>query len=408
MVANIRNTMSFRHLSSHTCHLITGAQSHDCAQRIAIERELLATTITFAQYDLHVHEHNVVIVIWSFTFHSMESSSNIVPANTAEQVSQWSGLADLFTDYLQDYLTRQGLDEAFVKENITAQVILDSFRNIQHTTIPPAPSGPRSGAQRLSDHVCTGHLQRYLIDNDFDPSFARQITGVHIYNSVISEMPEELLPKLPSVNANKKSNTPETPAKAPRKDSFLASKSSPDSEDDSEDDMPLIRRRATRKRYMNEVRSGRISKHIKPKKLDLSKTYHKIQTACLANIELSEDSSFNSHISSKAYDKFLASSATFLAPRFAAVSVTLARAGQDERAEAFGQFGIDLLGPAIYNAYVAYHEQYEDEDDETLLQSRMALIDCLDEIHNTWSIGVASSFKHLIVDHNMWWSSGQR
>ncbi|KAM3422023.1 hypothetical protein BST61_g2399 [Cercospora zeina] len=339
----------------------------------------------------------------------MENSSNIIPAKAAEQVSPPpGGPPDLFTDYLQDYLTRQGLNEAFVKENITAEVILDSFRDSQHTTIPPAPSGPRSERQRLSDHVCTGHLQRFLIGNGFDPSFARQITGVHIYNSVVSEMPEELLPKTPSANAKTKPNTPETEPKAPRKDSFLAATSDPDSDDDSEDDMPLIRRRANRKKYINEVRSGRISKHIKPKTLDLSKAYHKIQTACLADIELSEDSTFNSHISSKIYDKFLASSATFLAPRFAAVSVTLAHAGQMEKAEAFGQFGMDLLGPAIYNAYVAHHEQYEDEDDDNLLQSRMALIDCLDEIHNTWSVGAASSFKHLIVDHNMWWSSAQR
>ncbi|GIZ38728.1 hypothetical protein CKM354_000213300 [Cercospora kikuchii] len=333
----------------------------------------------------------------------MGPSTNIVSDNSAEQVSPQEVVRDPFTIYIQSYLTRQGLDETFIHENISSQVILDSFRDIQDTDVPPAPSGPRNAMQRQSDHVCTGHLQRYLIDNGFKPSFARQVTGVHIYNSVISAMPEDLLPKTPSVKGTKKPDTPNTPSKASRKDSVLAEKSNSESDDDSEDDMPLSRRRADRNKYINDVRSGRIKKHVMPKKLDLSKKYHKIQTACLAEIELSEDSTFNSHISSKAYDQFLTASAAFLATRFAAVSVTLARAGQSEKAEAFGQFGMDLVGPAFYNAYVAYHEQCEDEDDDTMLYSRMALIDCLDEIHNSWSVGVSSTFKHLIVDHDMWW-----
>ena len=77
----------------------------------------------------------------------MEPSTNIVSSTTAEQASPAEVVRDPFTIYIQSYLTRQGLDETFIHENISFQVILDSFRDIQDTDVPPAPSGPRNAMQ---------------------------------------------------------------------------------------------------------------------------------------------------------------------------------------------------------------------------------------------------------------------
>ncbi|KAI5361338.1 hypothetical protein Slin14017_G080710 [Septoria linicola] len=326
----------------------------------------------------------------------MDSATTNTNSPAAEPVSSQEVTPHPFTIYLQSYLTKAGLDEGFIKENITAQVILDSFQETQDTELGPARSLGGTPQLRNSDKVCTDHLQRFLITNGFKPEFAKQVTGPHIIDSILDVMPEELLAKTPNNQATTAPDSTISPVGAPRKDSAFATSSDDSGDEDEDEDLPTKHRRTSRAKFVKDHSRGRITKYTKnpQPKLDLSKNYHEIKTACLACLEVSEDSVFNSNVSSEEYTVFLSDNSLYLARRFASISVTLARAEETKKAAEFGQFGLDLLGPALFNANVVLCEESEEEA-ESMLFSRMSAMDCIDVISAEWDGELAKEFGDL-------------
>ena len=342
----------------------------------------------------------------------METATPIISLTAAELVS----LRANFTTYIRSYLIAKGINEAFVNENIDAEVLLDGFADPEITTLQPAEAQPRDFRDRQFDKATTGHLQRYLRDEGIPPHMCKQATGPHIVDSVLAAMPDELLREYRDNQAARVADSPVGKEKTDRRDSLTTTtpplKRARDDDSDYED-FPTKHRRTNRNVYAKKSpRNRAITKPVKAEpapetKLDLSQSDHIITTPELSKLELSEDSTFNANITTQEYYDFLHGSATFHATRFAAVCVTLSRAKETQKAIEFGQFGLDLLGPALFNAHVVLCEGCEEVED-SMLHSRVALIDCIDDIHNSWLPPLATRLRNLVIEHDMWWSKAMQ
>lgn len=325
-----------------------------------------------------------------------------------------------FSVYMQAYLAKKGIDAAFLKENITSEKILMHFIDASRNLLKPAKAKPRSLADRGEDEVTTDHLQRYFRAEQKPEVFVERITGPHVVDYVVSALPQKLRQQYFDNQAKKSDSSAEGAAKSGQRDSALKATTSsmkrkrPDpSDDDDDDDEDLSQgHRSMNKSQKSQPKRKRTSKYLpkskstateEPPLLDLSVSHNKISTPCLKNLTLSETSPFKAQISAPKFLAFLATSATFQAARLASVCVTLARAGQKEKAKAFGQYGLDLLGPALFDAHVVVCEKSAEEKDGMLF-SKMVLVDCVDELHYGCSKPAAARLRHLINEEGMWWS----
>lgn len=316
-----------------------------------------------------------------------------------------------FSVYMQAYLAKKGIDAAFLKENITSEKILMHFIDASRNLLKPAKAKPRSLADRGEDEVTTDHLQRYFRAEHMPEVFVERITGPHVVDYVLSSLPQKLRQQYFDNQAKKSDSSAEGTAKSGQRESALDATTSskkrkrPDNEDLSQG------HRSMNKSQKSQPKRKRTSKSLKSKStateepplLDLSVSHNKISTPCLKNLTLSETSPFKAQISAPKFLAFLATSATFQAARLASVCVTLARAGQKEKAKAFGQYGLDLLGPALFDAHVVVCEKSAEEKDGMLF-SKMVLVDCVDELHYGCSKPAAARLRHLINEEGMWWS----
>lgn len=316
-----------------------------------------------------------------------------------------------FSVYMQAYLAKKGIDAAFLKENITSEKILMHFIDASRNLLKPAKAKPRSLADRGEDEVTTDHLQRYFRAEQKPEVFVERITGPHVVDYVVSSLPQKLRQQYFDNQAKKSDSSAEGTAKSGQRESALDATTSskkrkrPDNEDLSQG------HRSMNKSQKSQPKRKRTSKSLKSKStateepplLDLSVSYNKISTPCLKDLTLSQNSPFKAQISAPKFLSFLATSATFQAARLASVCVTLARAGQKEKARAFGQYGLDLLGPALFDAHVVVCEKSAEEKDGMLF-SKMVLVDCVDELHYGCSKPAAARLRHLINEEGMWWS----
>lgn len=324
-----------------------------------------------------------------------------------------------FSVYMRSYLAKKGIDAAFLKENITSEKILMHFIDVSRNLLKPAKAKPRSLADRGEDEVTTDHLQRYFRAEDMPEVFVERITGPHVVDYVVSSLPQKLRQQYFDNQAKKSDSSAEGAAKSGQRDSALNTttpskkRKRPDPSDDDEDYEDLSQgHRSVNKSQKSQPKRKRTSKSIPKSKstatevpplLDLSVSHTKISTPCLANLTLSETSPFKAQNSSPKFLSFLATSATFQAARLASVCVTLARAGQKEKAKAFGQYGLDLLGPAIFAAHVVVCEKSAEEKNGMLF-SKIVLVDCVDELHYGCSKPAAARLRYLIDEEGMWWS----
>lgn len=323
-----------------------------------------------------------------------------------------------FSVYMQSYLGKKGIDAAFLKENITAEKILMHFIDASRNLLKPAKAKPRSLADRGEDEVTTDHLQRYFRAEHMPEVFVERITGPHVVDYVVSSLPQKLRQQYLDNQAKKSDSSAEGAAKSGQRDSVLHATTSskkrkrPDPSDDDEDYEDLSQGQPSiKKSQKSQPKRKRTSKSLKSKStateepplLDLSVSHNKISTPCLANLTLSETSPFKAQNSSPKFLSFLATSATFQAARLASVCVTLARAGQKEKAKAFGQYGLDLLGPALFAAHVVVCEKSAEEKNGMLF-SKIVLVDCVDELHYGCSKPAAARLRYLIDEEGMWWS----
>lgn len=329
-----------------------------------------------------------------------------------------------FSVYMQSYLGKKGIDAAFLKENITAEKILMHFIDASRNLLKPAKAKPRSLADRGEDEVTTDHLQRYFRAEGMPEVFVERITGPHVVDYVVSSLPQKLRQQYLDNQAKKSDSSAEGAAKSGQRDSVLHATNSskkrkrPDlSDDDDEQDNEDLSQghRSINKSQKSQPKRKRTSKSIpkskstatkEPPLLDLSVSHNKISTPCLTNLTLSETSPFKAQNSSPKFLSFLATSATFQAARLASVCVTLARAGQKEKAKAFGQYGLDLLGPAIFAAHVVVCEKSAEEK-AGMLFSKIVLVDCVDELHYGCSKPAAARLRYLIDEEGMWWSKAR-
>lgn len=288
----------------------------------------------------------------------MKTAVSTTSLTAAELVSKRAN----FTKYLQSYLIEKDIDKAFVEENITAEVIRDSFADSEVTILQPAEAQPCSSADRRSDEVTIEHLQRYLKHEGLPLSMCNQATGPHVVDSVLSAMPEELLQQYRNNQAVQSASSPVRKETTGRKGSLTSTTPSkrahPANNADDYEDFPTEHRRASRNNYAKDRSRGIPSTKLIDAEpapdttLDLSQSDHTINTPELTNLEISVDSTFLTNITSQKYYAFLNGSATHNASRFASVCVTLARAGETQKAVEVGQFGLDLLDPAFLNAHV--------------------------------------------------------
>lgn len=336
-----------------------------------------------------------------------------------------------FSIYMRSYLAKKGIDAAFLEENISAEIILKGLVNAPDSLLlQPAKSKPRSLADRRADEVTTDHLQRYFRAEGMPEEFGEKVTGPHVVDHVLFSLPEKLLQQYHDNQAKQRDSSAAGAAKkSERRDSVLNATNSskkrkrPDPSDDdevtdSDEFFPTKHMRLSRDKHAKDVFQGQRSisknhqrKSLKsateePALLDLSRSHHQISTPCLTTLTLSPDSTFNTHNSSPKFYAFLATSATFHGARLASVCVTLARAGETDKAKAFGQFGLDLLGPALFDAHVVVCEQGTEEEDGMLF-SRIVLVDCVDELHYGWSKTAAAKLRHLVVGEGMWWTQAK-
>lgn len=317
-----------------------------------------------------------------------------------------------FSVYMQAYLAKKGIDAAFLKENITSEKILMHFIDASRNLLKPAKAKPRSLADRGEDEVTTDHLQRYFRAEHMPEVFVERITGPHVVDYVVASLPQKLRQQYYDSQAKKSDSSAEGAAKSGQRESALDATTSskkrkrPDNEDLSQGHRSMNKSQKSqpkRKRTSKYLPKSKSTATEEPALLDLSVSHNKISTPCLKNLTLSETSPFKAQISAPKFLAFLASSATFQAARLASVCVTLARAGQKEKAKAFGQYGLDLLGPALFDAHVVVCEKSAEEKDGMLF-SKMVLVDCVDELHYGCSKPAAARLRHLIDEEGMWWS----
>lgn len=325
-----------------------------------------------------------------------------------------------FSVYMQAYLAKKGIDAAFLKENITSEKILMHFIDASRNLLKPAKAKPRSLADRGEDEVTTDHLQRYFRAEQKPEVFVERITGPHVVDYVVSALPQKLRQQYFDNQAKKSDSSAEGAAKSGQRESALNTttppkkrkRPDPSDEDDEQHNEDLSQgHRSMNKSQKSQPKRKRTSKSLKSKStateepplLDLSVSHNKISTPCLKNLTLSETSPFKAQISAPKFLAFLATSATFQAARLASVCVTLARAGQKEKAKAFGQYGLDLLGPALFAAHVVVCEKSAEEKNGMLF-SKMVLVDCVDELHYGCSKPAAARLRYLINEEGMWWS----
>lgn len=358
----------------------------------------------------------------SHTFHSDTPSKYNMAAPTRKRIiislAELASMRVNFSVYMQSYLGKKGIDAAFLKENITAEKILMHFIDASRNLLKPAKAKPRSLADRGEDEVTTDHLQRYFRAEHMPEVFVERITGPHVVDYVLSSLPQKLRQQYYDSQAKKSDSSAEGAAKSGQRESALDATTSskkrkrPDpSDDDYDDDEDLSQgHRSMKKSQKSQPKRKRTSKSLKSKStateeplLDLSVSHNKISTPCLKNLTLSQNSPFKAQISAPKFLSFLATSATFQAARLASVCVTLARAGQKEKAKAFGQYGLDLLGPALFDAHVVVCEKSAEEKDGMFF-SKLVLVDCVDELHYGCSKPAAARLRHLINEEGMWWS----
>lgn len=317
-----------------------------------------------------------------------------------------------FSVYMQAYLAKKGIDAAFLKENITSEKILMHFIDASRNLLKPAKAKPRSLADRGEDEVTTDHLQRYFRAEQKPEVFVERITGPHVVDYVVASLPQKLRQQYYDSQAKKSDSSAEGAAKSGQRESALDATTSskkrnrPDNEDLSQGHRSMNKSQKSqpkRKRTSKYLPKSKATATEEPPLLDLSVSHNKISTPCLKNLTLSETSPFKAQISAPKFLAFLATSATFQAARLASVCVTLARAGQKEKAKAFGQYGLDLLGPALFDAHVVVCEKSAEEKDGMLF-SKMVLVDCVDELHYGCSKPAAARLRYLINEEGMWWS----